>query len=55
MPGVSAATKRAKVEDHAKKYIFRVSPKKYHGFLVPDFPLGKLGQALEGILQTDTD
>jgi hypothetical protein len=40
MPGVAATKKRALVEDHAKKYIFSRAPKKYHDFLVPDFPLG---------------
>lgn len=40
MPGVKASTKRAAVEDHAKKYIFSRAPKKYHHFLIPDFPLG---------------
>jgi len=41
MPGATAAKKRAAVEDHAKKYIYSRSPKKYHDFLVPDFPLGR--------------
>ncbi|KIX00872.1 uncharacterized protein Z518_09937 [Rhinocladiella mackenziei CBS 650.93] len=40
MPGAIATKKRANVEDHAKKYIYATSPKKYHHFLVPDFPLG---------------
>ncbi|KAF2799542.1 monooxygenase [Melanomma pulvis-pyrius CBS 109.77] len=40
MPGVKASIKRAAVEDHAKKYIFSRAPKKYHHFLIPDFPLG---------------
>jgi cation diffusion facilitator CzcD-associated flavoprotein CzcO len=41
MPGAEATTKRAKVEDHAKRYIFSRAPKKYHNVLVPNFPLGK--------------
>lgn len=41
MPGVAATRKRAKVEDHAKKYIYSMAPEKYHDFLVPEFPLGK--------------
>jgi len=40
MPGVKASLKRAGVEEHAKKYIFSRAPKKYHHFLIPDFPLG---------------
>jgi hypothetical protein len=40
MPGANATTKRAKVEDHAKRYIFATAPEKYHGMLIPDFPLG---------------
>ncbi|RYN16575.1 hypothetical protein AA0112_g12437 [Alternaria arborescens] len=40
MPGAEATTKRAKVEDHAKRYIFSRAPKKYHNVLVPNFPLG---------------
>ncbi|KAI1613810.1 monooxygenase [Exophiala viscosa] len=40
MPGATATRKRAKVEDHAKKYIFATAPAKYHQILVPDFPLG---------------
>ncbi|KAF2025004.1 monooxygenase [Setomelanomma holmii] len=40
MPGAKATTKRAKVEDHAKRYIYSRAPKKYHSFLVPEFPLG---------------
>lgn len=42
MPGVKASIKRAAVEDSAKKYIYSRAPKKYHDYLVPDFPLGKL-------------
>jgi cation diffusion facilitator CzcD-associated flavoprotein CzcO len=41
MPGVKASLKRAGVEEHAKKYIFSRAPKKYHQFLIPDFPLGR--------------
>lgn len=40
MPGQSAAKKRAKVEDHAKNYIYSTAPKQYHDYLVPEFPLG---------------
>ncbi|KAF1965080.1 hypothetical protein BU23DRAFT_575195 [Bimuria novae-zelandiae CBS 107.79] len=40
MPGASAAGKRSKVEDNAKKYIFSRTPEKYHHFIIPDFPLG---------------
>ncbi|RAR10294.1 monooxygenase [Stemphylium lycopersici] len=40
MPGVKASIKRAAVEDSAKKYIYSRAPKKYHDYLVPDFPLG---------------
>ncbi|ORX97011.1 monooxygenase [Clohesyomyces aquaticus] len=40
VPGVKASKKRAAVEEHAKKYIFSRTPKKYHHFLIPDFPLG---------------
>ncbi|KAI9045671.1 uncharacterized protein KD926_008089 [Aspergillus affinis] len=39
-PGVEASKLRAKAEDHAREYIFSTAPKKYHHFLVPDFPLG---------------
>ena len=41
MPGAKATAKRAKVEDHAKRYIFSRAPEKYHNVLVPNFPLGK--------------
>ena len=40
MPGVNATIKRTTVEENAKKYIYSTAPKKYHGDLVPDFPLG---------------
>jgi cation diffusion facilitator CzcD-associated flavoprotein CzcO len=40
MPGPTASKIRAKVEEHAKSYILEQSPKKYHKFIVPDFPLG---------------
>jgi cation diffusion facilitator CzcD-associated flavoprotein CzcO len=40
MPGPAASKIRAKVEEHAKGYIMTQAPKKYHNFLVPDFPLG---------------
>jgi cation diffusion facilitator CzcD-associated flavoprotein CzcO len=40
MPGVDAAIKRTAVEENAKNYIYSTAPKKYHGDLVPDFPLG---------------
>ena len=42
MPGAAAARKRAKVENHAKEYIYATAPKKYHDILVPDFPLGEI-------------
>lgn len=42
MPGISAAGKRKKVEDHAKEYIYSRTPEKYHHFIVPEFPLGKI-------------
>lgn len=41
MPGATAAKKRAKVENHAKEYIYATAPKKYHDILVPEFPLGE--------------
>ncbi|RFU32297.1 hypothetical protein B7463_g4014, partial [Scytalidium lignicola] len=40
MPGKSAEEKRLRVEADAKSYIYRMTPKKYHDFIVPDFPLG---------------
>ena len=42
LPGPAAAKVRAKVEDHAKQYIYSKAPTKYHKDLVPDFPLGVL-------------
>lgn len=41
MPGPLASAKREKVEEHAKEYIYSRTPKKYHDFIVPDFPLGR--------------
>ncbi|KAB5531368.1 hypothetical protein GE09DRAFT_1040978 [Coniochaeta sp. 2T2.1] len=32
--------KRLATEDEARRYIYNQSPKKYHDFIVPDFPLG---------------
>lgn len=49
MPGVNAAKKREKVEDHAKKYIFSRTPEKYHHFIVPNFPLGKASEFIIAI------
>ncbi|KAF2097820.1 FAD/NAD(P)-binding domain-containing protein [Rhizodiscina lignyota] len=31
---------RAGVEQHAKEYIYKMTPKEYHDFIVPEFPLG---------------
>lgn len=39
-PGVEALKLREKAEEHAREYILSTAPKKYHHFLVPDFPLG---------------
>ena len=33
---------RAATEKSAKDYIYSTAPKKYHNFLVPDFPLGEI-------------
>lgn len=41
LPGVAAERLRAKAENGARQYIYQTAPKKYHKFLVPDFPLGK--------------
>jgi hypothetical protein len=41
--GPKAEKARARVEAEAKKYIYSHTPKKYHDFIVPDFPLGKNG------------
>lgn len=38
--GEKAAQKRQLIEDHAKRYIYSMAPKKYHEFIVPKFPLG---------------
>jgi cation diffusion facilitator CzcD-associated flavoprotein CzcO len=41
MPGPAAARLRKTVEAHAKQYICKQAPQKYHQALVPDFPLGE--------------
>lgn len=41
MPGANAERLRAKVERSARQYIKQQAPKKYHDFLIPDFPLGE--------------
>ncbi|KAE8333967.1 hypothetical protein BDV39DRAFT_211999 [Aspergillus sergii] len=38
--GVVAEKLRANAEKGARQYIYQTAPKKYHKFLVPDFPLG---------------
>ncbi|KAH6682832.1 hypothetical protein B0J14DRAFT_132823 [Halenospora varia] len=40
MPGKRAEAKRVAAEENARKYIYQTAPKKYHDFIVPDFPLG---------------
>lgn len=40
VPGRKAEKKRHATEENAKKYIYRMTPKKYHEFIVPKFPLG---------------
>lgn len=40
MPGPAAEKLRIKTEKTARQYIYDTAPKKYHKFLVPDFPLG---------------
>ncbi|CEL10333.1 hypothetical protein ASPCAL13454 [Aspergillus calidoustus] len=40
MPGPAAEKLRAKAEQGARKYIHSMAPRKYHDFIVPDFPLG---------------
>lgn len=40
MPGEAAAKAREVTETNAKNYIYRVTPERYHNFIVPDFPLG---------------
>ncbi|KAL2826262.1 hypothetical protein BDW59DRAFT_171915 [Aspergillus cavernicola] len=40
MPGPAAEKLRAKAEEGARRYIHSMAPRKYHHFLVPDFPLG---------------
>lgn len=39
--GTEAAKLRARTEESARQYIRSQAPKKYHEFLIPDFPLGK--------------
>jgi cation diffusion facilitator CzcD-associated flavoprotein CzcO len=36
-----AAKKRGAAENAAKQYIYKMAPEKYHGFIVPEFPLGR--------------
>ncbi|KAH8585503.1 monooxygenase [Bisporella sp. PMI_857] len=38
--GDKAAIKRSETEQEAKDYIYSRTPKKYHDFIVPEFPLG---------------
>ncbi|KAH6704243.1 monooxygenase [Leptodontidium sp. MPI-SDFR-AT-0119] len=38
--GEEARNKRAETERQAKDYIYSRTPKKYHSFIVPNFPLG---------------
>ncbi|KAJ5417027.1 uncharacterized protein N7487_000577 [Penicillium crustosum] len=40
LPGNAAEKLRSKAESGARQYIHQTAPKKYHKFLVPDFPLG---------------
>jgi hypothetical protein len=40
VPGKKATQKRTIAEENAKKYIYKMTPKKYHDFIVPKFPLG---------------
>ncbi|KAJ8080125.1 hypothetical protein PM082_016953 [Marasmius tenuissimus] len=40
MAGKRETKEREQVERHAREYILSVAPQKYHGFLIPDFPLG---------------
>ncbi|KAL0566808.1 hypothetical protein V5O48_015190 [Marasmius crinis-equi] len=40
MAGERARKEREAVEKRARDYVFSVAPQKYHGFLIPDFPLG---------------
>ncbi|KAL4876841.1 hypothetical protein BJY04DRAFT_210345 [Aspergillus karnatakaensis] len=40
MPGPAGEKLRAKAEEGARRYIHSMAPRKYHKFLVPDFPLG---------------
>lgn len=42
-PGPTATKAREKAEASAKEYIYiyRMRPEKYHGFIVPIFPLGE--------------
>ncbi|KAL3457221.1 hypothetical protein BJX64DRAFT_280735 [Aspergillus heterothallicus] len=40
MPGPAAEKLRTKAEQGARKYIHSMAPRKYHNFIVPDFPLG---------------
>ncbi|KAL2788605.1 hypothetical protein BJX66DRAFT_326967 [Aspergillus keveii] len=40
LPGPAAEKLRAKAEQGARKYIHSMAPRKYHNFIVPDFPFG---------------
>ena len=42
MPGPAAEKLRLNAERQARQYVYKTAPKKYHKFLVPDFPLGKV-------------
>lgn len=44
-----AAKLRASVEKEAAEYILEHTPKKYHSFIVPDFPLGESYSLSNGI------
>lgn len=39
-PDESQVSKRLAIEEEARQYIYGEAPKKYHGFIVPEFPLG---------------
>lgn len=44
MAGPAATVLRLKAESQAKTYIMSKAPEKYHGTLIPEFPLGKSGR-----------
>jgi cation diffusion facilitator CzcD-associated flavoprotein CzcO len=39
-PDEERVSQRKAVEQNAKDYIYSMCPEEYHGFIVPDFPLG---------------